>query len=192
MTIKQQGGASVKELTSEERVLRVLRRQEPDRVPHFEWAIDKKVRAALAPGCASLNEFAARMGLDAVLADPDYRKEPRGPGKWRSEWGYVLQESAGGARDRGGVSHPDDAGLRALHAARTPTRPGATHSVEKTLREFGGKKAVIVHLNDVFSLPRYLMGYENLLMAIAAEPELVTRAGRTCRWISTSPWQRRW
>ena len=35
------------ELTSEERVLRVLRRQEPDRVPHFEWAVDRKVRAAL-------------------------------------------------------------------------------------------------------------------------------------------------
>lgn len=35
------------------------------------------------------------------------------------------------------------------------------------------KLAVIVHLNDVFSLPRYLLGYENLLMAIAAEPELV-------------------
>ena len=46
--------------------------------------------------------------------------------------------------------------------------------MEKTLRDFGGTKAVIVHLNDVFSLPRYLMGYENLLIAIAAEPALVT------------------
>ena len=33
---------------------------------------------------------------------------------------------------------------------------------------------MIVHLNDVFSLPRYLMGYEDLLIAIAADPELVS------------------
>ncbi len=30
------------ELTSAERVLRVLQRQEPDRVPHFEWPMDRK------------------------------------------------------------------------------------------------------------------------------------------------------
>jgi uroporphyrinogen decarboxylase len=30
-----------------------------------------------------------------------------------------------------------------------------------------------VHLNDVFSIPRYLMGMENLLVAIIAAPELV-------------------
>ena len=42
-----------------------------------------------------------------------------------------------------------------------------------SIREYEGHKAVIVHLNDVFSLPRYLMGMENLLMAILIEPELV-------------------
>jgi len=38
---------------------------------------------------------------------------------------------------------------------------------------YGDTHAVIVHLNDVFSLPRYLMGMENLLMAIVADPDLV-------------------
>jgi uroporphyrinogen decarboxylase len=47
-------------------------------------------------------------------------------------------------------------------------------AIEEAVKEFAGRKAVLVHLNDVFSLPRYLMGYENLLMAIAAEPELVS------------------
>jgi uroporphyrinogen decarboxylase len=32
---------------------------------------------------------------------------------------------------------------------------------------------VIVHLNDVFTLPRYLMGMQELLMAIINQPELV-------------------
>ena len=32
------------EMTSEERVLCVLQRQQPDRVPHFEWLVDRRVR----------------------------------------------------------------------------------------------------------------------------------------------------
>jgi uroporphyrinogen decarboxylase len=41
------------------------------------------------------------------------------------------------------------------------------------MQDYPGK-AVIVHLNDVFSLPRYWMGYENLLMAVVTDPELVS------------------
>jgi hypothetical protein len=176
----------VKELTGEQRILRVLDRQEPDRVPHFEWAIDRKVREALAPGCGTLNGFAARMGLDAVLADPDFRKDPAGPGRWRSEWGYVLQDSA----EEHGIEV--ESPIRTMadferYSPPDPRAPGRYDSIEKTIAQFGGHRAVIVHLNDVFSLPRYLMGYENLLLAIAAEPELVT-ALVTCQWTSTSPW----
>jgi hypothetical protein len=41
------------EMTSAERVMTVLRRGEPDRIPHFEWIIDKKVRHALCPGAST-------------------------------------------------------------------------------------------------------------------------------------------
>ena len=161
------------EMTGEERILRVLDRKEPDRVPHFEWAIDRKVRAALAPGCTSLSDFADRMGLDAVLAEPDWTREPAGPGRWRTEWGYTVQES----QEEHGVEV--ESPIRTMadferYVPPDPHAPGRYASVERTLREFAGRKAVIVHLNDVFSLPRYLLGYENLLMAIASDPALVT------------------
>jgi len=160
------------ELTSEERVLRALRRQEPDRVPHFEWAVDRKVRAALCPGCLTHNEFALRMGHDAVLVDPDFRKESAGPGRWLSEWGYVTQDT------------PEEHGIEVESPIQTwadleqysppdPHAAGRYTSIEQALQNYPGK-AVIVHLNDVFSLPRYWMGMENLLIAIAAEPELVS------------------
>ena len=159
------------ELTSEERVLRALRRQEPDRVPHFEWLVDRKVRAALCPDAKTYNDFAVRMGHDAVLADPDFRKEPAGPGRWLSEWGYITQDT------------PEEHGIEVESPIKTrvdferyvppdPHAPGRYATIERTLREYVGK-AVIVHLNDVFSLPRYWMGMENLLMAIAADPGLV-------------------
>ena len=53
-------------MTSAERVMAVLRGEQPDRIPHFEWIIDQKVRQAICPGC-SIEEFTVRMGLDAML-----------------------------------------------------------------------------------------------------------------------------
>jgi uroporphyrinogen decarboxylase len=163
----------VKEMTEEQRVLRVLDRGQPDRVPHFEWTIDRRVREALAPGSGTLNGFAERMGLDAILVDPDFRREPTGPGRWRSEWGYVMQDSAEehGIEVESPIRTMEDF---ELYRPPDPHASGRYASVEKALARYGGRFAVIVHLNDVFSLPRYLMGFENLLMAIAAEPELVS------------------
>jgi len=160
-------------MTGEQRVLTVLDRKEPDRVPHFEWSIDRTVREALAPGSGTLNGFAERMGLDAVLVDPDFSRQPAGPGRWKSEWGYVLQDSA----EEHGIEVESPIQSREDFDRYTPPdphAPGRYASVEKAISQYGGAFAVIVHLNDVFSLPRYLMGYENLLMAIAAEPDLVT------------------
>ena len=80
-------------MTSAERVLRVLRREEPDRIPHFEWIIDRRVRDAICPG-STMEEFTVRMGLDAILTAPDYRKEQIGPNRFRNEWGTILEYSA--------------------------------------------------------------------------------------------------
>ncbi len=162
----------MKEMTGEERLLRVLSRKEPDRVPHFEWSVDKKVRAALAPGSRTHNEFAVKMGHDAVLAGPDFAKEQVGPELWKTEWGYTLRESA----EEHGVEV--DSPINTMedfqrYTPPDPQAPGRYASIERTLKDHAGAQAVVVHLNDVFSIPRYLLGYENLLMAIAGEPELV-------------------
>jgi uroporphyrinogen decarboxylase len=162
----------VAELTSVERIMRVLRREEPDRVPHFEWLVDRKVREALCPGCKTHNEFAVRMGHDAVLADPGFGKEQVGPKRWRSEWGYVVEYTT---EEHGIEVEFPIATIADLERYTLPDlhAPGRYAALEQTIREFEGNKAVVVHLNDVFSLPRYLMGMENLLIAIVSEPDLV-------------------
>jgi uroporphyrinogen decarboxylase len=160
------------EMTSEERVLRVLRRQEPDRVPHFEWLVDRRVREALLPGCQSHNEFALKMGHDAVLVDPNFKKERVGQNRWHSEWGYVTQDT------------PEEHGIEVESPIKSmadferytppdPHAPGRYASIEAAVRDYEGNKAVVVHMNDVFSLPRYLMGMQELLMALVTEPDLV-------------------
>jgi len=159
------------ELTPAERVLRVLRRQEPDRIPHFEWIIDRKVREAICPGC-SMEEFTVRMGLDAILTAPDFKKEQIGPGRHRTEWGTITQHT--------GEEHslPVEGPIKTLEDLRRyeppdPHAPGRYKSLERIVQRYKGKLAIGVHLNDVFSIPRALMGFEELLIAVAEDPELV-------------------
>ncbi len=159
------------EMTSTERVLAALRREEPDRIPHFEWIIDHRVRHAICPG-STTEEFTLRMGLDAILTGADYEKTPIGPGLARHEWGMVMKDS--GEEHAVAVEHPiatmDD--LRA-YTPPDPHAPGRYDSLERTVRRYKGTLAIGVHLNDVFSIPRYLAGFETLMMAFAEEPELV-------------------
>jgi len=152
--------------------MRALARQEPDRVPTFEWLIAKKVREALCPGCKSHNEFAVRMGHDAILVDPDFTKTQVSPARWRTEWGYVVEYG----QEEHGVEVESPIQSMADFERYTPPdplAPGRYATLEKAVREFKGKMAIGVHLNDVFSIPRYLMGMQSLLMAIACEPELI-------------------
>jgi uroporphyrinogen decarboxylase len=160
------------EMTSTERVMRVLKRQEPDRVPHFEWLVDPKVRQALCPGCKDHNDFAVRMGHDAVLVGPSFAKTQVDERRWKSEWGYVTQRTAE-AHDievESPIQTMDDLDRYTPPEVCAPER---YRSIEAAVAEFKGKKAVGVHLNDVFSLPRYLMGMQNLLLATADDPALV-------------------
>ncbi len=159
-------------MTCVERVMRVLRREEPDRVPHFEWLIDTRVREALCPGCKDHNDFAVRMGHDAVLVGPDFEKTQIAPDRWRSEWGFVTERTTEehGIEVESPIKTLDDLDR---YTPPDPHAPGRYASMAEAIKEFKGVKAIGVHLNDVFSLPRYLMGMEDLLMAIAIEPELV-------------------
>jgi uroporphyrinogen decarboxylase len=112
------------------------------------------------------------MGHDAIIVDPIYKKERVGENRWRSEWGYITQDT------------PEEHGIEVASPIKTmadferytppdPHAPGRFDAIETAVEKYKGDKAVIVHLNDVFSLPRYLMGMEDLLMAIAIQPELV-------------------
>lgn len=159
------------DMTSLERVLAVIKGGEPDRVPHFEWLVDRKVREALCPDCSSADGFSIHMGHDAVIVDLDFQKQSLGQGRWLSEWGYITQDTdeEHGIEVDFPIKTFEDYERYLLPDVHLPMR---YRSIERAVQEYPDK-AVIVHLNDVFSLPRYWMGMENLLMAVADNPELV-------------------
>lgn len=80
------------ELTSRERIILTLQRKEPDRVPTFEWLIDKRVIETIAPG-ATYEEFVYKMGHDALCVDLNYRSEKIGNDLIRDEWGMIKKYS---------------------------------------------------------------------------------------------------
>ena len=95
-----------------------------------------------------------------------------GPDRWRSEWGYVTQATA----EEHGIEVESPIKTMEDFARYQPPdlhAPGRFDAIEEAVREFKGKIAIGVHLNDVFSLPRYLLGMEQLLMCIAMDPDLV-------------------
>jgi len=159
------------EMTSAERVMAVLRREEPDRIPHFEWIIDTKVRQALCPGC-STEEFTVRMGLDAMLTAPDFKSEQVAPNRFKNEWGIVVEkgEEQHSTVVEPVIKSPDD------FKQYEPPNPHAAHrwdSLKELVARYKGQYAIGVHLNDVLSIPRNLMGFQELMMAFLIEPELV-------------------
>ncbi|MCP4376507.1 MAG: hypothetical protein GY794_10090 [bacterium] len=161
------------ELTSTERVMRVLRREEPDRVPHFEWLISKQVCNALVPGCKGHNDFAIKMGHDAIMVSPDFTKEQIGPTEYMTEWGFSRDY---GLEEHGIEVHCPIQTMEDFLAWSPPDphAPGRYDTIEKAVAEWKGKMAIGVHLNDVFSIPRSLMSMTSILMAVMTDPGLVS------------------
>lgn len=157
-------------MNSEERILRTLRGEPTDRVPHFEWLIDPHVVEALHPG-AGYEDLVEREGLDAVCVDLDYRVEAVGGGLLRDEWGIVKK--------RGPELHavPVDGPIKCradleAYLPPSPADPARYRSLETALRRHRGRRAVILHLNDALSIPSRLMGFEEFMVAAMADPEL--------------------
>ncbi len=158
-------------MNSNERVLRTLRREETDRVPTFEWAIDKKVIQAISPD-ASYEDFVYRMGLDALCVDLDYKSEQLDDGIVKDEWG-MLKRYSGEAHSfplDGPVKSMEDLGR---YRPPDPEDPARYSTLEAYLERYGRDKAIILHLNDVWSIPSRLMPYDEFMINLYDAPEFI-------------------
>jgi len=158
-------------MTSEERVIQTLKREPVDRVPTFEWLIDKKVREAIYPG-ATEEEFVYKMDLDALCVDLNYASVEIEPQIYQDEWGMV-KKNTGQAHTfpiRGPIKTLQDL---EKYTPPDPHAPGRYRTLERMLAEHADKKAVILHLNDVFSIPSRLMVFDDFLVSTVEEPTLI-------------------
>jgi len=155
---------------SKQRILAALNLDYADRVPTFEWLIDGKIIDVLDPGL-DYNTFSDKY-LDAICVDLNYDNEDIGDGRKRNEWG-IIHEYTGEVH-----GFPIDGAIhnRAEFEAYVPPKadkPGRYDNLKKLLDKYGDEKAVILHLNDVWSLPSRMMPFEDFLIMIMDDPELV-------------------
>jgi uroporphyrinogen decarboxylase len=167
-------------LTGAERVLTVLDRREPDRVPTFEWDIDPDFIAETTRG-GGYHDFIERFDHDAVVCGADYRKTPLADGTFRDEWGVTRRPGFEA------YAMPVDAlaPVKSWPDLESWQPPEALcderfRSLAEFVARYKGRRAVIFRVRDVWSGPRELMGYEELMVQCLEAPELVDRLVTLC------------
>jgi len=164
-------------MNSVERMEAVLSHKIPDRVPCFEWIVDKKVVNALLPsaaGEATEEDFINEFGLDVVCVDPNYFSEKLPSGYVQDEWGMIKGYSSEAH------SYPVDGPIHNAQELEKYTPPSATapgrfDTLKKKLEKYAdGSKAVMLHLNDIWSIPSRMMPFEEFIINIFDEPEFIS------------------
>jgi len=155
---------------SKQRIIAALNLDYADRVPTFEWMIDQKVIDVLEPG-SDETAFSDKY-LDGICVDLNYDNVDIGNNRKRNEWG-IIHEYTGEIH-----GFPMDGAIhnRAEYEAYTapkPDKPGRYDSLKKMLDKYGDEKAIVLHMNDVWSLPSRMMPFEDFLMMIVDDPALV-------------------
>jgi uroporphyrinogen decarboxylase len=154
-------------MTGHERIIAALERRQPDRVPTFEWFIDKKVTRALV-GTESTLDAVEALDIDGVNVRADYARTFTSDVDFVDEWGTsrrITGEALAAAVDYPvpDITRQDD------FRFPDPDAPGRFASLEKAVKRFDGKRAVILNLRDGFSDMREILGYENCLISMMIE-----------------------
>jgi uroporphyrinogen decarboxylase len=168
------------QMTSRERVMTVLRLEEPDRIPTFEWDIDPDLIVQMTGG-GSYEDFVEQFDLDAVMCGPDYAKKSIGGGYLLDEWGVtrtVGHEAYAMAVD----AHSPIRSWADLENWQPPDphAPGRFATMKRRVERFQGQRAIFVQLRDVWSNPRDLLGYAQLFILCKKQPDLVEALVERC------------
>lgn len=166
-------------MTGVERIIKALKREEPDRVPHMELGIDKKVREALLPG-VSYKDFIEKMDIDGnVIFDKV------------SSWSYeIVDESKRIVRDQWGalvqfgteaLGHPIEPAIKTekdldTYVPPDPDEEWRYETLKRWLKRFKGEKAIFAHVTQVFTIAKdSLLGDVPYYEAMIENPDLVDR-----------------
>ncbi len=160
-------------MNSVERVHVALKRGQPDRVPVLEFVVDEKVARAAVPGCRDVADCMDRLDMDGVGCGAFFAKvRDNADGSYTDEWGVsdLPGPEAVAHPLRGPVATLEDALAYTTPDPEAPQRPG---KLPDLVARYKGKRAICFHHRAAFMWSAYLMGLDNMLMNLLAEPELV-------------------
>ncbi|MCO6449877.1 MAG: cobalamin-dependent protein [Caldilineales bacterium] len=167
-------------MSSLERVLAVLNHEEPDRVPHFEWVHDVDLIKTMTKG-GDYWDLIELLDIDGVMVAPKYRKKDLGGNRLADEWGAVREIG----KDNYAMPVDAQAPIKTLKDLETWQAPEPDdeyryEDIRKTVQRFGGRRAIILQMRDVWSGPRDYIGYAQLFINLKECPELVEGVVMKC------------
>ena len=165
--------------TNAERVFRALERKEPDRVPHFELTIDRKIMNMILPG-ASYEEFIEYMDWDALVNhERDSIKMEvlsESPRIARDEWGAVKRYT----QEYAPVSIEAEAPIKSEkdlegYKPPDPDEEYRFERIQRWVKHYKGERAIVALVRDHNVVTGDILGFTQRLMAFYTNPELVLR-----------------
>jgi uroporphyrinogen decarboxylase len=160
---------------------KVLNHELPDRLPTFEYAIDKKVVEAICPG-GTYADVVENLDLDGITAwEPSSGGYVPGladklkPGDiFVDEWG-IKRKSSG---EMAAYPLKEDVAIGTESDLKnyTPPDPYSEHRYEvlrKYIKRFGREKFISYDIPDMFDISKYLMGEDDFLVAFMQRPQLI-------------------
>ena len=160
-------------MNSYERVMTTMGLKQPDRVPIGEFVIDRKVIDGFGKGYEDVIDFAFGEGLDLAGTTIKFENvETFADGSFVDEWGCTYKPSGDYVSHpvKGPIATPED-----LRNYRFPD-PYAQHrlgGLEKIVEKADGRLVVNFHCRVAFMWSVFLMGMDNLLMAMALQPDFI-------------------
>ena len=178
-------------MTSRERMCKAIQREVPDRIPTFEYAIDRKVVEQICPG-GEYADVVEQLGLDAITAwEPSmggYAKglKTRTPGElFVDEWGVPREatpEMSAFPREEG-VPVRTKSDL-ANYRPPDPASPHRYSVLQEYVARFKGSKLISYNITDMFETTKCLLGFQNFLVSVDEDPALLSGAYRlVADWI---------
>jgi len=171
----------MQKLTGLERILKTIRLQEPDVVPHFELMLNEQVRNAILPG-ASYEDFIEYLDIDGICIHDktggawEYETLDASKGIKRDPWGAIVrftEQQAG---------HPIKPAIELQETLDTyvppdPDLPWRYEPLERALKRFKGQRAVIAYAGDPFVIAKdSILGDVRYFKAMIKNPGLVEQA----------------
>ena len=178
-------------MTSRERMCKAIQREVPDRIPTFEYAIDRKVVEQICPG-GEYADVVERLELDAITAwEPSmggYAKglKVRTPGEhFVDEWGVTREAtpemSAFPLEENAPVRTRSDL---ANYSPPDPASPQRYAVLREYVERFKGRKLVTYNVTDMFETTKCLFGFQNFLLSVDEDRDLLKAAyGVVTDWI---------
>jgi len=144
-------------MTGVERVIKALNREEPDRIPHMELGVDKRVREALVPG-GYYKDFIEKMDIDGNLIFDkvsawSYETVDESKRIVRDQWGALVQFGSEA------MGHPIGGAIKSekdldKYVPPDPDEEWRYEAMKKWLKRFKGKIAIFAHVTDVFDIAK--------------------------------------